>query len=410
MEATGARTQGSTSPVQGRGAQLFAALVWSMSLTLPPSADAKADGPFGSLHIGARLGGAYDSNVYHNANQDRDALLSVSIRANGDLLPSEDVILRLDYRGDLEKYRGLDAHPDQPDFSHTAHLASLTGGYRPFDLLYLSVRAGAEQTRFGEPEQITQQSSHALSFLGAFARASARLEVGELSTLEAGYRYRADAFPNSTLDNTTHTTDLMLEVPLGDYADLRLPLLLEHIRHSERFVQTEQGALTDEACTGNRWTVAPTIAVLPTYSLQLVGTVRGELNDSNGTHYYVGPPPATEYDSASSTLVRRFDAYRSLNVGGSVSWTPPAPLRTTAWARAGRRRFTSRPALDENGVSKIDTQQDTWIDSGVELAWRWGSCFELIGRYAYLRQWSNDFFWDFTRHRVDLLMGTWWDS
>jgi hypothetical protein len=367
------------------------ALSWSLiPVVLASSPLAASAQETGSLRLGADVGGAYTTNLYGNASQYDDLIGLVDVSIDGDLMPSPDVILKLDYSGTLELNTELTGE------RHYGHNLGLTAGFRPVETVYLSLTAGGEHAwypRSGTLYQSTGQPFAGSTFWGLFGRGALRWEVGEASTLEAAYRFRSDQFLDlDYYDNSAHRGELSWGTAIGDHLEIVVPASYEGRFYRERDVVTQY------------IDAAPALLILPSFDLEISAGLLGELNRSN-----VEPNP--------DELIRNFDSFWGVGGSGELRWFALDELLVRADARVGFRGFPDRPAwemadyvLDVLPAETGEKERDLYFGAGAGAEYRIGGVFSLALSYSYFRQVSNDWLWDFDRHRFDLVLGTWWES
>ncbi len=338
-----------------------------------------------SWRAGLMLGGAYTTNVYRNASAVSDKLALARLMLDASLNTSDRSLVKLLYRGDLDAYDELTHERVLGNFGE------LSLGLRAAELAYLTVAAGGESAHY--------PSYAARSFTGVFGGAGLRLELGEAYTVKTNYRLRREVFPSYDLDNTSHTGQLVGETMLGDHVELILPLTLRAAFYDERYLIAADGLPTLEQRRGFLWSAEPTVRVLPSYEVRLTGSLRVEWNDSRDSYYYTGPsePSAPE-------LINNFDSYWALASRLELSWELGARVVATARAVAGGRWYRARPAFDALGLPKSERERDLSIQGGPELEWRLTHSLSLALAYAFTRQFSNDYLWDFGAHRVDVTL------
>jgi hypothetical protein len=367
------------------------ALFWSLisvALVSWPSAAGAQD--TGSLRLGADVGGAYTTNLYGNASQYDDLLGLVGVSIDGDLMPSPDVILKLDYSGTLELNTELTGE------RHYGHNLGLTAGFRPVEAVYLSLTAGGEHAWYPRSRTLYQSTGQPFAgstFWGLFGRGALRWEVGEASTVEAAYRFRSDQFLDyDTYDNSAHRGELSWGTAIGDHLEVAVPASYEGRFYRQRDVVTQH------------IDAAPTLVILPSFDLEIVAQLLGELNLSN-----LDPDP--------NELIRNFDSFWGVGGAGELRWFARDELLVRAHARVGFRGFPDRPAwemgdyiLDVLPGDTAEKERDLYFGVGAGAEYRIAGVLSLTLSYGYFRQVSNDWLWNYDRHRVDLTVGTWWES
>ncbi|OGR14552.1 MAG: hypothetical protein A2341_04815 [Deltaproteobacteria bacterium RIFOXYB12_FULL_58_9] len=349
-----------------------------------------------SSRVGANIGGVYTSNMYGNASQTPDFLGVVDLALDSDLMPSSSVIVKLDYRGALELYGDL---TNQRNYGHDG---AVTLGFRPADTLYVSVRAGAEHAFFPDRPQY--------NFWGLSGRVAARWEVGDASTVELRYGLRSDQFPEYDLDNLAHQGDLQWSTTVGDYVELELPATYRATFYRERYLLASAGQETSAHATNQRVNAAPTIVILPSYDLEIATALSGEYNYSDDTYLYIGPTGVMD-PTVDQELISHFFSYWGAGMNVTVRWNPIDTLLLKTGVDGGTRGFTHRPAYDQGGMTVGEYQLDLYFGASATVEWRLFDLMVIGTNYRFLRHWSNDtLVWDFTLHRVNVFLGTWWEN
>ena len=233
------------------------------------------------------------------------------------------------------------------------------------------------------------------------------LELGDSSTVRGSYRIRHDFFPNYDLDNTSHTGLVAFEIALGDSVELELPVELGATSFGERFLLDDQGKATATPCRSRAWRVEPTLRISPSFRLRVLGSVRGDWNDSSDSYYYGGPFGTTS-TAVSPELIRSFYAFYGASSRWEFRWQPADALIATLRVAGGARWFTDRPAFDAQGLATSAKERDLWLQPGAELEWRFSSFMSLSAAYSFARQWSNDALWDYDGHRIEVMLGGWY--
>jgi hypothetical protein len=347
------------------------------------------------LRLGASVGGGYTTNLYLNASALDDTLGLAKLTFNGNWLATSDLSLKLNYIGDGELTRTV------TNERHWGHSGDLTLGYRALDALFATLAVGGEQAYY------PSNRGSVYSFWGLFGRAGGRLELGESATLKVDYRYRQDQFPKYDLDNRSHLAWVEWNQALSETLELRLPVTFESTYYLERFVAAQDGSLTGEHRTAQRWRLEPTIVVMPSFDLRLTGSLAGEKNLSNDTYYYAGPFGVAT-PTVNPALIAHYDTYTSADSTWELRWDVADSLTAVIHVNGGYRQFDKRPAFDANGLDTGKKERDTWVQPGLEARWRLTDVIGLSVNYSYLRQWSNDALWDFDAHRIEAFIDTWW--
>lgn len=358
-----------------------------LCLATAPAPTQAAESSLGSVRLGLELGGLYASNVFANASQDADWAGVARLRIDADWTPVDSFIVKGLYRGNLMDYRR------ETTERSGSQLVELTLGARLFDVSYLALAAGLENALYPNRD--------IYDFTGVFARASLRLELGDLLTGRLQYRLRHDRFPTYDLDNTSHQGEVSLTALAGDHAELELPLRAEYTRYDERFILDAYDQKTSEHRTGRRLVAEPRLRVVPSFATRFSAFVRGEINDSYDTFFYTGPFGTID-PGVNPTRIAHFDSYHAVAAGLDAQLEPARLLFIVARVAGGVRRYDTRPVFDTAGVPTGDLEIDWWLEPSLELTVRLGRYVTLLAAYGYARQWSNDPLWAYDAHRVQL--------
>ncbi|MBN1960436.1 MAG: hypothetical protein JW841_05780 [Deltaproteobacteria bacterium] len=346
------------------------------------------------LRANASIGGAYTTNLYLNASELSDSLGIARLALYSNWLPTDSISLKLSYAGDSSYNKTITYD------RHYGHLGIITFGVRPTDALFTTIAAGGEQAYY--PNKLANK----YSFNGMFGRVGARYEIGDTSTLKINYQFRQDHFAKYDLDNRSHTPALQWDQAIGDYIEIRLPLVYESIYYMERYLSDINGNLTSQRKTSNLIKAEPTIIFMPSFTLRITGTLAIEQNNSNDTYYYLGPF-GVEDPNINSNLIKNYDSYTQGSSTLTIQWETLANLTNSIRLGAGMRSYANRPAYDINGLATGEKEQDTWITPGIESRLRINDFLGLRFSYNLTKQWSNNALWDFTAHRVEIFLETW---
>lgn len=362
---------------------------------LPEEAPARGGAAPGRLRLSGQLGGRYTSNLYANASELADLIGGAALGLAGDWVPSESLLLVLDYRLEGEVHRRyVSDHGLGQDLRATC-------GVRPAEWLYLFLDLGGEHALVpGRP---------AYGMWGLFGRGGGRLELGEDSTLELGYGLRSDQFPAYDLDNLTQHLGLRLGLALGDDWELAVPVAGEHALYRERFVLDAAGVATGEHRQAWRGLAEPSLQWYAGHTLLVRLDLRASRVWSNDSYWYVGPLGAADpaYDAA---LIQHFDSHASAGGGLGLRWRPSGDLTLRASLAGGWRAYDQRPAYDALGRPTGVLQRDWWLAPSGALRWRLAEVVAVELEYRWWRQDSSDALWTFQAHDVRLALSTWYEQ